>query len=161
MSEIQESEMQCPECGALISGGLEGCRALLNNLAHRFPAAGPGMRLRRLVVDAFCLQHPASYCHSAKSMAAHLGGLCCGLEFGGHPKVYRALQQWLNGPKHLQRPDPPPRATGITIHHVVAAPLSQNLAQTIEAWSQIVWSSWSPHHGLARQWLKAALGEPA
>jgi hypothetical protein len=159
MSERQMSEDQCPECGTLISGGLEGCRDILDDLAYRFPAAGPEMRLHRLIVDTFCLQHPRTYCRSAKSMAAHLAGLCCGLEFGGHPNVYGALQQWLNGPKDLERPDPPPQTAGITIHQVATAPVSQDLARAIEKWAEAVWFLWSPYHELARQWLKEALRE--
>jgi Family of unknown function (DUF5946) len=37
-------------------------------------------RYHRLAVDAYCLQHPLRYCESAKSLAAHLCGLCIRFE---------------------------------------------------------------------------------
>lgn len=57
----------------------------------------PYWRVHRMMVDAYCLQHPERYCVSAKSLAAHLTGLCCAFEHGGHPSVNAAVQRWLNG----------------------------------------------------------------
>ena len=70
-----------------------GCQALYDALA--VPGAGAlGLIARRdLAFDAYCMQHPETYCRSAKSYAAHLTRLCCGLEFGGDPRVYRAIQR--------------------------------------------------------------------
>lgn len=50
------------------------------------------------------MQHPDTYCRSAKSCAAHLTRLRRGLEHGADPKVYRAIQRWLNGAVALEKP---------------------------------------------------------
>ncbi|GAC1654933.1 MAG: hypothetical protein NVS4B8_30120 [Herpetosiphon sp.] len=39
--------------------------------------------VRNCAFDAYCMQHIEPYCHSAKSYAAHLTRLCCGIEYGG------------------------------------------------------------------------------
>jgi Family of unknown function (DUF5946) len=89
---------KCPDCGAKVSGGRDGCEALwheafyVNRIEH--PAA----------FDAYCMQHLEKYCASAKSYAAHLTRLCCGLEYDGEPHIYTMLQKWLNGNKPIEKP---------------------------------------------------------
>jgi Family of unknown function (DUF5946) len=80
-----------------------GCQALYDALA--VPGAGAlGLSARRdLALDAYCMQHPDTYCRSAKSYAAHLTRLCCGIEYGGDLQVYRAIQRWLNGAVPLEK----------------------------------------------------------
>lgn len=91
-------------------------------------------------------------------MASHLAGLCCGLEFSGHPNVYRALQRWLSGPRTLRRPDPPNESANVTVHDVWAAFVSEGFEESVELWAKTVWKAWSQHQPLAREWVKAALG---
>lgn len=126
----------------------------------RTPGGGPGMRVHRLVVDSYCLQHPASYCRSPKSMAAHLAGLCCGLEFGGHPKVYGALQRWLSGPREdLSRPTPPDGRAGTGVGDVRRSIGTSDFVATVERWAAEVWEHWRPHQPYARQCVQSAIGK--
>ncbi len=87
------SEDHCPDCGALVEGGREGCQQLMDTLnVQAFGDAGLG-RSRDLAFDTYCMQHLEKYCLSAKSYAAHLTRLCCGLEYNRNPAVYGALQK--------------------------------------------------------------------
>jgi hypothetical protein len=67
-----------PDC-ARGNGGLPGDHGLL---ARDFTDAAY-FRVHRMIVDTYCLQHPDRYCVSAKSLAAHLTGLCWLIEHGG------------------------------------------------------------------------------
>ena len=57
-----------------------------------------------LAFDTYCMQHPEKYCRSAKSYAANLTRLCCGLEFNGDSKVYEVIHRWLDGRLTLDKP---------------------------------------------------------
>ena len=118
------------------------------------------MRVHRLIVDSYCLQHPDSYCRSSKSMAAHLAGLCCGLEYGGHPRVYGALQHWLSGPKNdLSRPTPPAEQDGTTVDDVCRTLGSSAFVKVVEDWAATVWTQWRDDQPYARQCVQAAIGK--
>src|SRR5579864_5713796 len=95
----------CPSCGARVAGGSAGCQALFNELGAR-SYNNPGYAaVHELLVDTYCLQHPELYCHSAKSYAAHLTRMCCGIERGGDRKIYRAIHIWLSSPGEIEKPD--------------------------------------------------------
>jgi hypothetical protein len=82
----------CSGCGLMVPGGEPGCQALFAELlARSFSDLAYG-RFHRILVDTYSLQHPERYCASARSPAAHLGGLCCGLEHGGHPATCEGLR---------------------------------------------------------------------
>jgi hypothetical protein len=53
--------------------------------------------VHRLVLNAYALQHPRSHCRSARSLAAHLTGLCLACEHEASPDVESSLHEWLNG----------------------------------------------------------------
>ena len=67
----------CPACGAVVAGGRAGCQAVFDELTARAYADLAYASTRNLAFDAYCLQHLETYCHSAKSYAAHLTRLCC------------------------------------------------------------------------------------
>src|SRR5260370_29022694 len=98
----------CDGCGLEIAGGTHGCQALFDQfrlresaeLAHDY---GP----TRLTIDTYSVQHPDRYCVSAKSLAAHLTGLCWALERGGSEAGLRALQRWRNRSVPLHKPGIP------------------------------------------------------
>ncbi|MHB9091486.1 MAG: DUF5946 family protein [Chloroflexota bacterium] len=71
----------CSGCGRVLPGGTEGCQALFQAVGARAVRDLAYARTRLLTVDTYCLQHPDRYCRSAKSLAAHLAGLCWSLEF--------------------------------------------------------------------------------
>jgi hypothetical protein len=148
---------RCPSCGAAIEGGQKGCEAVFNEIgarAFRDPRLGS---VQQLVVDAYCLQHPEPYCHSAKSYAAHLTRMCCGLERGGNQQVYAAIPRWLNGLANLEKPAPPDFRGRITIADVRAAANVEDHKRVVTEWARDVWAAYSSLHALARQWLDAAL----
>ncbi len=96
-------EHVCHECGAAL-GGVDGCVAAINELLVRAQADAQYAGLYRLAFDCFCMQHPERQCVSAKSYAAHLMGLCHGLERHAVPLTYWAIPKWLNTPRALVKP---------------------------------------------------------
>jgi hypothetical protein len=70
---------------------------------------------RDLAFDAYCMQHLEQYRRSAKSYAAHLTRLCCGLEYDGDPQVYEAIQKWLNGTVDIKKPEAPGPRGAMTV----------------------------------------------
>jgi hypothetical protein len=146
----------CPECGAEVAGGRAGCQAMFDALVT--PGAGPlGLSAERdLAFDAYCMQHPETYCKSAKSYAAHLMRLCCGLEFGGDPLVYRAIQRWLNGAVPLEKPEVLSARGTLTVADVQTAPDAAELERRVQAWADEVWLAYAAQHALAREWIGQA-----
>jgi hypothetical protein len=161
MSEPMNSA-HCPDCGAPVAGGRAGCQALYDALAVPGSGAlgGPnrlgGMR-RDLAFDAYCMQHPDTYCRSAKSYAAHLTRLCCGLEYGGDPQVYRAIQRWLNGVVPLEKPEMLAERGQMTVADLQAASSPQEMERLGQAWAEDVWEAYASQHALARQWIQIAV----
>lgn len=81
-------------------------------------------KLYRLIVDTGAMQHPKDGCKSAKSYAAHLTGLCCGLEYKGSKSVRAALQRWPNGSAEaigITSPTEPDYRGMLTIRYVYDA----------------------------------------
>ena len=93
----------CPSCGAP-AGGRDGCQAQFDGLSARAWEGGVRAAMHNMVVDAYALQHPDEYCVSAKSYAAHLTGLCCGVEHPGDQKLYWQIPRWLDGPAAIEKP---------------------------------------------------------
>ncbi|MDQ3179366.1 MAG: DUF5946 family protein, partial [Acidobacteriota bacterium] len=75
-------------------------------------------KIHRLTVDTYCLQHPDIYMVSAKSFAAHLTGMCCAMEYGDELDLLNLLQKWLNGEKHLEKPEMLKYLGNLTISHI-------------------------------------------
>lgn len=139
----------CLACGANVSGGGEGCNALWHELFYSgasHPAA----------FDAYCMQHLEQYCASAKSYAAHLTRLCCGVEFGGDPRVYAAIQKWLNGNRPLEKPPLLPFLGSLTIADIRDASPTDRVRVT-QVWVEDVWAAYASQHELAREWIRQAL----
>jgi hypothetical protein len=141
----------------VVPEGTDGCQALFDEfLARDFgnPAYG---RFHRMMVDTYCLQHPDRYCVSAKSLAAHLGGLCCAFEYGASPSAYQALQRWLNGRSPIEKPELPSSRGAVTIADVHAAPEPDAYARALQRWARSTWESYATLHPMARCYMQAAL----
>ena len=149
---------RCPECGAAVSGGQAACQALLEEVAARAYADLRYAAYYNLAFDAYCMQHIEPYCHSAKSYAAHLTRLCCGLEYAGDPKIYAAIQRWLNGQVDLEKPTVLSFRGHITVVEVHAAREMEEYIRLVQAWARDVWDAYASQHEFARQWLQEALG---
>ncbi len=148
----------CPDCGAPVAGGRAGCQALYDALV--VPGSGMlGLSTRRdLAFDAYCMQHTDTYCRSAKSYVAHLTRLCSGLEFGGDPQVYRAIQRWLNGAVPLQKPEVLTERGQMTVADLQATASLEETQRLAQAWAENVWQAYTPQHEMARVWIRLALG---
>ena len=152
-------EAPCPACGAPLGGRAE-CQAAFDGLvaqAWETPARGA---VHNLAVDAYCLQHPDDYCASAKSYAALLAGLCCGVELGGDPGRYWAISRWLDGRRDLARPQPPAERGAQTVACVLDAAEDGAYQAAVHAWAAAVWAAYAAQHELARRWLEDARLRP-
>jgi len=148
---------RCSGCGLVVSGGTTGCQALLHGRLALESRDFRYARLHRVVVDCYCLQHPDQYCVSAKSLLAHICGLCIAREHAGDQRAYRSLQRSLNGNPALQKPSLPERRGDSTIADVFAAPDAGAYSDMVDAWAGSIWQAYAPLHGVARAWLKRAI----
>jgi hypothetical protein len=157
------NEERCPDCGARVAGGRAGCQAAWDAFSGRAYQDWPYSGLRDLAFDTYCMQHPDTYCSSAKSYAAHLTRLCCGIEYGadavhpGDPVVYAAIQKWLNGRVPLEKPGQLAYRGAVTVVDVQAAQTAEEYRQRVKAWAQSVWEAYRGQHGLAHAWIQSAL----
>ncbi len=147
----------CSGCGLIIAGGDAGCREFYEAtipLSGRVPTYfGAG----RLAFDTYCVQHPAVYCVSAKSLAAHLGGLCWGLEYDRSKRGYEHLRQSLDGPGGWFPKPPLPAYRGALTIADVDTTDDAALVGLIEAWAHATWAAYAALHGWARERVAAAL----
>ncbi|HEV2971951.1 MAG TPA: DUF5946 family protein [Pirellulales bacterium] len=147
----------CPDCGARIDGGLGSCRAMFyaTNRGRFRPA---DMRLGRLLVDSYALQHLEPYCRSAKELTYHLASLCCGLEHDGNSAIYSALQRSIDGKFTAERPTPPQHLGDLTILHLSEAATEAEYVERTKAWARSVWDAYFDLHSLARDWVRRSMG---
>jgi hypothetical protein len=103
------------------------------------------------------MQHPDRYCRSAKSYAAHLMRLCCGVEHNGNVEVYAAIQKWLNGSVEFEKPTVLDERGSLTVADVRAAGNAEEHGKRVRAWANNVWMAYESQHELARNWIQAAL----
>lgn len=111
-----------------------------------------------LAFDAYCMQHLDTYCRSAKSYAAHLTRLCCGVEHGGNRAIYAVIQKWLNGALPIEKPERLPYLGRLTIADVRTAHTAEEYGQLVRAWAEDVWAAYVTQQDLARGWIREALG---
>lgn len=150
--------MTCDSCGAKLSAEMSDCKNLFDEVLARDFSDIQYFRTHRLLVDAYSLQHPATYMRSGKSFAAHLTGMCVALEYEASAGVNRALQQWLNGARKIEKPAQIPSFKGnLTVLHVYHASDAKDHNARLRTWAHDVWSAWSAHHELAREWIKRAM----
>lgn len=71
----QDNQTRCGGCGMVITGGDDGCYEYFQQLFLGL-SIPLHIGIGRLAFDTYCVQHPERFCRSAKSLAAHLGGLC-------------------------------------------------------------------------------------
>jgi hypothetical protein len=170
----------CPDCGAPILGGRRACRELFHEVNQRLQAdtwprlsetrpaslgetrprvAAAAVRIGRLLVDSYALQHLDPYCRTAKELIYHIASLCCGLEFSRSAAIYAALQHSIDGPFPGDRPTPPLHLGKLTITSVSEAVTDADRVERIEAWARSVWDAYSELRNLGREWLKRAMAK--
>lgn len=148
---------RCSSCDASLPEGSDGCQVLVEALWARDFGDYRYFRSHRLMMDAYSVQHPDRYCISAKSLAAHLGGLGCAFVHGGQSHVYEALQRWLNGTPALSKPALPAARGELTIEVMEGVADPESYARAAERWGRSVWEAHASLHPLVRQWLQEAL----
>jgi len=147
----------CLACGAVVIGGRDGCQALFDALTAHAYADLTYASMRDLAFDTYCMQHLETYCRSAKSYAAHLTRLCCGLDCAGDPHVYDAIQHWLNGSVKIAKPQELSQLGTMTVVNVRDASNAAEHIRLVRAWAASVWEAYRSQHDLAHEWIKAAL----
>jgi hypothetical protein len=140
-----------------VAGGRAGCQAVFDELTARAYADLAYANVRNLAFDAYCLQHLETYCHSAKSYAAHLTRLCCGLEHKGDPRVYESIQRWLNGAAKVVKPQALDQLGSLTVMDVRNARDAEEHVRLVRAWAENVWEAYRSQHDTAHAWINAAL----
>lgn len=154
----------CPGCGLRLPssngpthayvGASPACWELYQRVSAGRDPSDSSARLRRLVEDAYAVQHPGSADRRAlQSVAVHLMGLCVLLERAGED---RRLTPVLGRMPPRRTLDlhwlAPPRPNGrLTIADVVAS--GPGHGPSVEAWAKSVWGAWKPHHATVRGWL--------
>jgi len=150
----------CAGCGLAVPRGTGGCRAMFDELAVRQWSSPVAYPVRRMMVDTYALQHPDEFCVSAKSLAAHLTGLCAVLEYPSHPTLLQVLRRWLDGPSPVAKPDLLAARGALTIAEAYGAPDAERLVSAADRWARDVWKAYAPLHPLARRWVEQALAGP-
>jgi hypothetical protein len=145
--------MKCDECGAEIAGGSQGCSELMADLTVRSPDPRR-LVVRKTVVDAYALQHPASRCATDKDVAAHLLSLCCAIEYNNSLEVYSGMNSWLKRARDLPRLTPPEFRGALTIVDADAARSIEEYIERVRKWGLSVWEAWHPYHDVVRGWIE-------
>jgi hypothetical protein len=145
--------MVCPECGFRAGPGSPNCAAQRDALLARdFEQPALFWRFHRMTVDTYCLQYSEGVA-SAKSLAAHLCGLCIAFEHNNDPEAFRQLQRWLSTNPKIQKPHLPTRRGELTIAHVSGIDDPVEFGKAVESWARSTWNAYHELQRLAREWL--------
>ena len=150
------SEARCKECGAAVAGGQAACQVLFQELGAQAYLNPRIASVHRLIVDTYCMQHVDPYCVSAKSYAAHLVGLCCGVEHNGNRALYDIIHRWLNGSPALKKPEVLSFRGQITLPEVLTVQDIEAQVKRIHEWATCVWNAYAAQHDIAQAWVKLA-----
>lgn len=147
----------CDQCGWAGAGGRAGCRARFELFLARDFSEALFFRSHRMFVDTYCLQHPDDFCASAKSLAAHLAGLCWILERGaGAAAGPESLHRWLDGARELDKSALPEHRGAITLGDLPQDGDSSGWGEAVRRWAESTWAAYAPLHVIARAWLAQA-----
>ena len=145
----------CSGCGA--PGGTAACRALFDALIARDFADPAFFAVHRMFVDTYCLQHPDDSCASAKSLAAHLIGLCLILEEGASAATGATfLRDWLDGARALDKPDLPAQRGRTILADLAGIDAPSAWRHAVRRWADSTWDAYADLQPLARRWAAAA-----
>ncbi len=135
-------------------GASSACWTRFAELSATLPQRGTP--LRRLVTDAYLVQHPGVPERRAiQSVGLHLVGLYLVLEHGLPPaELSSTLQRILARPPAWRWLDPPEPKGPLTMASLEAAANEPGtlLDAAIEAYVRGVWGAWARHHGQVAAW---------
>ena len=140
-----------------MADGRDGCQSVFDELTAHTYADLAYASVRDLAFDTYCMQHLETYCRSAKSYAAHLTRFCCGLKYSGDPRIYEAIQRWLNGSVKIEKPHVLSQLGIMTVMDVRDAPDAVEHIRLVRAWAANVWEAYRSQHEVAHAWIRAAL----
>jgi len=147
----------CDQCGWAEAGGRAGCRERFETFLARDFSDPLFYRVHRMVVDTYCLQHPDDYCASAKSLAAHLAGLCWILEGGASTATGPdRLHRWLSGDRRLDKPALPEQRGALTLGDLPRDGDARAWAEAVRRWADSTWAAYAELHAVARAWVAEA-----
>jgi hypothetical protein len=109
-------------------------------------------QFHRLAVDAYCLQH-GPYVKSAKSLAAHLCGVCIAFEHANDASLLERLQRWLSTNPPITKPELPNFRGGLTISHTHGVDDPAEYGRRVQAWARSAWEAYRDLQPVARQWI--------
>jgi hypothetical protein len=155
MGPVNGQAGRCGGCGLEVDGGTDGCQELFDDESVREYGDVRFAGRRRLVVDTYALQHPERYCKSAISLAAHLTGLCVGVEHRAREEMLNdAVQRWLSRRPELSKPALPEARGSLTIADVLAATDAVNHRSIVERWARGTWAAYADLQPIARAWVR-------
>ncbi len=147
-------DMVCPDCGAHVKYGHNGCRKLWDEFSVRVLSDTRLVPLRDMAFDTYCMQHLERYCTSPKSYMAHLTRLCCWLEFKGDGRVLDGIRRSLDGTVRLPIPKPPAPHWTLTVADIIAVKDTEPCMKLIRQWAEDVWQTYADQHLPAREWIR-------
>ena len=141
-------------------GASSACWTQFAEVNASLPRVGAGP-LRRLVTDAYMVQHPGVPERRAiQSVGLHLVALCLVLEHGFPvDRLSETVALVLARPPAWRWLEPPVPNGISTIGEVWAAAGRGEAAAAIETSVRGVWTSWASWHGVVERWVgEAGLG---
>lgn len=153
----------CPGCGEALPeidgathpyvGASSACWTRFAEINSALPPATP---LRRLVTDAYMVQHPGVPERRAiQSVGLHLVALCLVLEHGLPPeRLSETIQRLLVRPPAWRWLGPPVPNGRLTIGDVGAAAVAGDAGPVIEAYVRGIWAAWAGHHAVVEGWVR-------
>jgi hypothetical protein len=150
-------EFVCPECGLRSGAGELRCEEHRDVLLTRdFEQPVLFWRFHRMAVDAYCVQH-SPYIASAKSLAAHLCGLCIAIERGNDAEALSQLQRWLSTNPKIEKHALPMARGAVTIGSVYGIDDPVLFGKAVENWARNAWNAYRELQPLARTWLEMSM----
>jgi hypothetical protein len=150
-------EFVCPECALHAGVGELRCEEQRDALLARdFEQPVLFWRFHRMAVDTYCVQH-SPYVASAKSLAAHLCGLCIAFERGNDAEALSQLQRWLSTNPKIEKPALPMARGAVTIGSVYGIDDPVLFGEAVENWARCAWDAYSELQPLARAWLEMSM----
>ncbi len=161
--------LACPGCGERLAaidgavhayvGASSACWTRFAELSTTLP--GAGTPLRRLVTDAYMVQHPGvPERRATQSVGVHLVALCLVLERGLPPDALSAtLQRVLAQPPAWRWLEPPVPNGPLTMSDLATAASlpPPALHDAINGYVRGVWESWAVHHDVVARWVDACV----
>jgi hypothetical protein len=156
---------RCPGCGDVLPvvdgathpyvGASSACWTRFAEIGATLPPVTP---LRRLVTDAFMVQHPGvPERRAVQSVGVHLVSLCLVLEHGVPPdRLSSIVQRMLARPPAWRWLSPPAPNGTLTIGdlEVATAAGGAEAVVAIDAYVRGTWDAWTAHRPTVEEWVR-------